>query len=147
MGRPNLERSRVSTEFLSVMMKQTIQIFARVKPPERKQQQGVQAAGSEMGRVGAPRGGGGGARNGHTDCSPEGGQSPPTASAPRLPEGCTRVHVSLFTHSPAPGPIHTGAGASCTLLGHYLPPPQPSTHSLELSLMGQPVCKYYNARS
>lgn len=41
MGRSNLERSRVSAEFLLVMMKQTIQIFARVKPPERKQQQGI----------------------------------------------------------------------------------------------------------
>lgn len=134
MGRSNLERSRVSAEFLLVMMKQAIQIFARVKPPERKQQQGVRAAGSEMGRVGTQRGGGGGARNGHTDCSPEGGQSPPTASAPGLAQGCTRVHVSLFAHSPAPGPIHTGAGAFCTLLGRCLLPPQPSSHCLELSV-------------
>lgn len=122
MGRPNLERSRVSAAFLLVMMKQTIQIFARVKPPERKQQQGVRAAGSEMGRVGAQRCGGGGARNGHTDYSPEGGQGPPTASAPCLALGYTRMHVSLFAHSPALGPIHTGAGTSCTLLGHCLPP-------------------------
>lgn len=53
LGGRDSERSRVSTESPLVMVKQTIQIFARVKPSVRKQQQGVRATGPGVGRVGA----------------------------------------------------------------------------------------------
>lgn len=44
-------RSRVSAESPLAMVKQTIQIFARVKPTVRKQQQGVRTTWPGVGRV------------------------------------------------------------------------------------------------
>lgn len=113
LGGLDSERSRVSTESPPVMVKQTIQIFARVKPSVRKQQQGVRASGLGVGRVGQR------ARGGHGHYNPEGGQGPPTTSAQRLVHVSTLVHVDLFAHSPALCPIHTGT--SCTLLDNCLP--------------------------
>lgn len=86
------------------MVKQTIQIFARVKPSVRKQQQGVRATGQGVGRVGAV-----GAGQSYT-LQPLGRTEPAHSLSPALgthEHTSTLVHVGLFAHSPALCPIHT----------------------------------------
>lgn len=126
-------RSRVSAESLLEMVKQTIQIFARVKPSVRKQQQGVRAAGSGVGRVGAQRGGAGrGTATETADPTVDRARSQPQ---PRTWHRCAHLCTCTCLHTHlcrAPSTHGRSLHSSRPVPTH----PQPCIHSLELGMMG-----------